>query len=352
MSDIQDDPAKRRANMRHEVSLPAVAIDPVCGKFECEIEDVSAMGLALRMDMITPIPGKEPLRKGARIDLSFAQNLQGAPQTTVTAPCTIMWRSPIAFGVRFVEVDEALRAALKFIAETAVNEHAAAKSEEHGLSSAEQDRIILECLKTIKKLLPNLIWAFRTELTRLLTAKAEEADRKSAEKLRADATLIDDKAAAISRTIEHRFLQCFAAASGMEETQELAASYLQKTLGRTTVGQPEKLAIDEAAERKARVVSLGQVAEERFKKKFFDLDVRLANVIEHPLNREQNPLAPAVAFGILWDATVTYCDSTEVQGLIPLAIRSRVIPLIGEMYEALLKTLDDAGAKHIFNLNR
>jgi hypothetical protein len=138
----------------------------------------------------------------------------------------------------------------------------------------------------------------------------------------------------------------------MEETQELAAGYLEKTFGASTAGRRRELENDEVAERKARVVSLGQVAEERFKKKFFDLDVRLANVIEHPLNREKNPLAPSVAFGILWDATVAYCDSTEVLHLIPQAIQKRVIPLIGELYDALLKTLDETGAKRIFDLNR
>lgn len=352
MADTDEDWGKRRANMRHEVAIPAVAEDPICGNFRCTIEDVSSTGMALVMEAVAPKPGQEPLKQGTRVGLTFAPDPENAPMSKVTVPCTVMWRTPVAFGVRFAETNESLNAALRTIASAAVEERVATNGRGAGLS-AEQRRVMLECRRTVQRLLPNLIWTLRTEITRILRTKADETDNeRAAAALRADADLIDEKSAAIGRTIEHQFLQGFAVASDLDETQELTMSHLAATLGGEKSGGRGGLADNAEVDQNSRITALAHTAEERFKAKYFELDVRLANVIEHPLDRDSNPLAPATACRILWRATVTYCDSAETQRALQTAIQKRVTPLLGEMYEELHKTLDNAGAQRIFDMSK
>lgn len=351
MADSDEDWGKRRANMRHEVQLPAVAEDPICGTFRCTIEDVSSTGMALVMEAVAPQPGQEPLKQGRRVGLTFAPDPENAPLSKISVPCTVMWRTPVAFGVRFVEINEALRAGLKAIASHAVEDRVAS-TKRTGLSP-EQRGIMLECRKTVQRLLPNLIWTLRTEITRLLRAKAEELDNDAlAAPLLADAKLIDEKSSAIGRTIEHQFLQGFAVASDLDETQELTMGHLAGTLGGVKGNASAGLADNAEVDQNSRITALAHTTEERYKSKYFELDVRLANVIEHPLDRDKNPLAPATACRILWQATVTYCNSVEVQRALQNAIQKRITPLLGEMYEELHKTLDKAGAQRIFDLKR
>lgn len=84
---------------------------------------------------------------------------------------------------------------------------------------------------------------------------------------------------------------------------------------------------------------MAHIAEEPYKSKLFELNIRLKDVIRHRMDNESNPLYPTGACRIFWDATIEYCDSRRVRRHLKEAITARVIPLLGEIYDELHKTL-------------
>ncbi len=110
-----DDWGKRRGSIRHEVSLPAIVVDRKGYAVACTIEDISSTGMALKIDLKTPEPGREALDQGSSGRLEFSVKSLQAGQHKVQVPVQIMWRTPTGMGVRFKRNDESLRDALKII---------------------------------------------------------------------------------------------------------------------------------------------------------------------------------------------------------------------------------------------
>jgi hypothetical protein len=347
--DSHDTWGRRRANMRHEVSLPAIIIDRSVGPMACAIEDISSTGMLLSLELFMAEPGREPLKAGTRADLEFAPEGDDAPTDNVSVEVEVMWRTPVAVGVRFVNIDDALRGALRKVVAAAVASRGGMSNERREQLEAVRRRILLACRKTVQRLLPNIIWSMRSEVTKRLRAMADGATPDDARVARSEADAIDEKANAIGRTIERQFLQSYAEASDLDQTQELTVRHLASTFTGKKDGKP-KLVGANVSDRNARILAIGLAAEERYKKQFFSLNVRLANVIGHPIEAESNPLVPGNACRIMWEATISHCDSPRVQRCLQQAMQQRIVPLLGELYDALEKTLDEEGAQRIFDL--
>ena len=344
-----DDWGRRRGSIRHEVSLPAIVFDRKNNAVACTIEDISSTGMALKIDLKTPEPGREALEQGTGGRLEFSVRLATEGSHKVQVPVQIMWRTPIGLGVRFKRSDDALRLALKSIAQAAVEARGAEPGPGRRVRATQHRKIMLACRKTAEKLLPNIIWTLRTEVGRRLRHEADGAPVAHAREARAEADLIDEKAIPIGRTIERQFLQAFAVVSDLDQTQELTVAplFIKKPEGGAAGGLD--VVGDESVEQDSTIIAIGHAAAEKFKLKLFQLNVRLANVLGHPLDPASNPLHPATACRIFWQATVEYVDSPRVRRCLYDAIRLRVVPLIGELYDAIDKTLDEEGAPRAFD---
>ncbi len=134
----------------------------------------------------------------------------------------------------------------------------------------------------------------------------------------------------------------------MDQTQEMtvAPMFLKNPEG--DVNGAYDMVGDEQVQQDATILAIGHAAAEKFKLKLFQLNVRLAGVLGHPLDPDANPLQPATACRILWQATVDFCDSPRMRRCLHDAIRVRVVPLLGELYDAIEKTLDEEGVPRAF----
>lgn len=343
--DDDDDWGARRAHLRHAVAIDAVALDPRCGEIACLVEDLSASGMALRTELSAPVPGKEPLKPGVEIKLRFAP-APGAEEITVAG--RVMWRRPTAFGLRFSQIDETLTAALRAVARSAVEARLGGTASVRREMTAAQRSMIRDCRRTLLKLVPNLVWSLRSELASQLRLAAQGAGNDEAAVLISNADTVDEQATNIARTIEHEFLQGFAEATGTDETQEMSLAIVA-----AAAASKEQAALEITADRDARdaaiVAVLGNGARERFKVQFFELDVRLANVVGHVLDSQVNSIAPEVACSILWSGITRFADSPNVRRYLRKAMQQRAIPLLGELYAALHEALDEAGAETYFD---
>ena len=344
-----DDWGRRRGSIRHEVSLPAIVFDRKNNAVACTIEDISSTGMALKIDLKTPEPGREALEQGTSARLEFSVRLIDGSSQKVQAPVQIMWRTPVGLGVRFKRQDDNLRTALKAIAHAAVEARVVDPAQGRHGRSPEHRKVMLACRKTAEKLLPNIIWTLRTETGRRLRHEADASTPSQARDARTEADLLDEKAIPIGRTIERQFLQAFAVVSDLDQTQELTVAPLLMKRPASAAAPGFDVVADEEAEQDSTIIAIGHAAAEKFKLKLFQLNVRLANVLGHPLDPRENPLQPATACRILWQATVEYCDSPRVRRCLHDAIRLRVVPLLGELYDAIDKTLDDGRVPRAFD---
>ena len=343
-----DDWGRRRGSIRHDVSLPAIVFDRRGTAVACTVEDISSTGMSLKIDLKAAEPGREALEQSTSARLEFSVRSGTGASQKVVVPVQVMWRTPVGLGLRFKRQDDNLRAALKVIAQAAVEARVA---EPVGGRRARPDnhrKVMLACRKTSEKLLPNIIWALRTETVKRLRHEADGATPAQAREARAEADLLDEKAIPIGRTIERQFLQAFAVVSDMDQTQEMTvAPPFMKSGGGDAAGAIGVVGNDES-QQDATILAIGHATAEKFKLKLFQLNVRLAGVLGHTLDPEDNPLQPVTTCRILWSSTVEYCDSPRVRRCLHDAIRARVVPLLGELYEALEKTLDEEGVPRAF----
>lgn len=257
-----DDWGRRRGSIRHEVSLPAIVFDRKNNTVACTIEDISSTGMALKIDLKTPEPGREALEQGTSARLEFSVRLIDGSSQKVQAPVQIMWRTPVGLGVRFKRQDDNLRTALKAIAHAAVEARVVNPAQSRHGRSPEHRKIMLACRKTAEKLLPNIIWTLRTETGRRLRHEADTSTPSQARDARAEADLLDEKAIPIGRTIERQFLQAFAVASDLDQTQELTVAplLLKKPGGAAAPGFV--VVDDEEAEQNSTIIAIGHAAAE------------------------------------------------------------------------------------------
>ncbi|MGR8918510.1 MAG: DUF1631 family protein, partial [Gammaproteobacteria bacterium] len=332
---------RRRTNMRHEVAIPGRITDQHGIRLACEIEDVSSSGMALALESHTPEPGREPLEQGTLATLEFAPDPMHAPEQQVSVRCRVMWRAPVAVGISFQEQTPELRAALRTIAQAAVIARVNESQQRGRGLGAEQRQTLQACRKTVQKMLPNMMWVLRTELVKRLRAAASSASGTDAKEALAEAERIEEHAMAISRAIEQRVLQGFGQASDLDETQELTLMQIRRV--RNHEASHAEMVDDRAAEQNARITALAQAIEDRFKSAFFELNVRMANVLGHPLDENTNPLVPGNACRIIWHSVTEQADSLRVQQELKAAMLEKVMPLLGEIYGAVNETLDGAG---------
>ncbi|MGE0486070.1 MAG: DUF1631 family protein [Gammaproteobacteria bacterium] len=343
--DPDTDWGRRRENLRHAVQVSADITDRLGVQSNAVIEDISATGMALRIDPISATQGKEPFSKDTVATLAFA-----AGGTRIEIAARIMWRTPRGIGVRFVEVTPALSRALRDLAEAAVSARVEEAEQHRPSLSASQRTVLHACRKTLQKQLPNIIWVMRTELVNALRLAATGVVAAEAQALLADAEACENLGMSITRTIEHQVLASFAEASDLDETQELTLMQLRAAAG----GQTSELDVQNAsaAERGARVTSLAHTVEERYKTRFFELNVRLANVLGRPLDATTNPLVPGNLCRALWGAVTTARTSPRVEKYLQQVMLGKVMPLVGELYAALNATLDEYGARRVFDVRR
>lgn len=351
LDNAEDDWGHRRANMRHEVAVPGRLTEALGIEVDCVIEDVSKSGMLLAIEPVPTEPNREPLKTGSNATLEFTPDPVNDPANKVTTQVRIMWRAPVALGVAFNEDTPALREALATIARAAV-EARVEQGQSTGLTAA-QRAVLKECRKTVQKLLPNIVWSMRTDLANRIRTAADEAGDDNRRAMEAEANLIDEKAMAITRTIEHQFLQGFAAVSDLEQTQEMTLMQLRTTEKSKDAALAEAaLELQGAADHNAHIAAVAQALEEQYRSQFFELNVRLANVLGHQLDAARNPLVPSNACRIIWQAVVNYSDSQLVQKHLRYTLLQRVMPLLGELYDGINKTLDENGAQRIFDVRK
>ena len=85
------------------------------------------------------------------------------------------------------------------------------------------------------------------------------------------------------------------------------------------------------------LAAIAHTVHERYKTKYFELDVRLANVLGHKLDAKSNALRPDNLCGIVWRAIIEYCDSDRVQ----LALKQVILTDIAEADVTLGSSGDD-----------
>lgn len=346
---------RRRTNLRHRVSVPAIIADSHGNAIECVIEDLSATGMMLSLDMLLSTeklssdPGRDPLSQGAGARLFFPPDPIDEPHVTMGTDVEVMWRAPTALGVRFTDESPDLQEALASIAAAAVSE----RMDESELSSheltTEQRAVMRACRKALQNALPNLVWVMRTELVRRLRASAaEDKDNEVAEA----ADIVESKSLAISRTAEHEILQGFSEASDLEQTQELTIMQIQSAVKSKAAEKSVDVESADKTEQSTYVKAVAHTVEERYKTAFFQLNIRLANVLGRPLNQKSNTLVPGQLVRLLWEAVAQYIESRKAQKQLQQVMLHNVMPLIGELYETLHKTLDDAGASQVMDVRQ
>ena len=347
--DADDDWGRRRSSIRHEVKLHGVIYDRKSTPIACTIDDISATGMALRLDITAADPGRELLQQGSGARLEFSPDPPHPEIAKFVVPVQVMWRTPIGAGIRFKKIDDTLRAALRGVAKAAVESRVEANPALRHTLAIKQRKTMLACRKAIEKLLPNMIWTLRTETVRRLRHVADGATAATAREARAAADLIDEKANAIGRTIERLFLQELAETSDLDRTQELtvAPMFIKKAI--ETTSPAVNVVEHQVAEQDSTIIAIAHAATERYKLKLFQLNIRLASVLGHPPDHSSNPLEPENSCRIFWQATVEFCDTPIVRRCLHDAIRMRIVPLLGELYDALDKILDEQGVHRAFD---
>jgi len=212
----------KRSRLRHAVEVPAQILGSKGPPIDCVIEDLSSAGMFLHYDALISEGSVEPLKVGTRVRVKFMPPEPDAVAVTIQAE--IMRNRPHGIGVQLIGLNESQRDAVRAIAVTAVEARSSGdESPARGdrRDSADVRKIMRDCLKTIERHLPNIIWALRTEVASRLRLAAEGKAHPQADEIATDAEHLESKATAIGRTIERRILLGFAEAGGLENTQEL-----------------------------------------------------------------------------------------------------------------------------------
>ena len=341
--------ARSERPLRHEVAIPATIIGRESAPVECEIRDLSSTGMSLAMQLQIPDTMDDPLGEGCKAEVAFTPDPEHAPVDKISLPVQIMWRHPQGVGIRFLKSNNTLRAALSTVARNAVDSRLNDLAGSNRFSPVEQRKILSACRKSLEKLLPNIIWALRTDVSRRLRLFAEDASPEDASETRAEADQIDEHASAIDRTIEIGFFRSFARSVDLDQTYELKFADVISTPAPDANDDTLDVVGEQATEHVAAITAMAHVAEERYKSKLFELNIRLKDVVGHRMDNESNPLYPTAACRLFWDGTLEYCSSPRVRRHLHDAITARVVPLLGEIYDELHKILNAHGVPSAFD---
>ncbi|MFT5446320.1 MAG: hypothetical protein ACI9DC_001486 [Gammaproteobacteria bacterium] len=359
--DDEIEPHRRQENsrsggLRHDVSIPVRVEGLRGGDMNATIQDVSSTGMSMRLPMSATEHDDKVLPFGSSLSIVFAPDHANAPEDVVRLSVVVTRRQLPIIGVRFIDINQDQRHALRVLAMLAVESRTTSKSgarDTVARPDPELDAraIMIACRKVIEQRLPNIVWTLRTELvTQLRIMGLNDTDKSEA---KAEAELIEQKSTAITRTIERQVLQTFAELSGLDSTQELVFTRAQLEQAAKQMADKKVGLIDrKSLERSIAINTACKRLESTLAGKSFDLNVRLANVLGRRIEDDQTPLAPSTMCRILWQAVQQYCESPHVDVSLHAVIVKRIMPMISELYGDLGTTLDKNNVPTSYWLNK
>ncbi len=344
---------RRSAGLRHSVTVSARILGQSGDPIVAEILNISSNGMFLGYDLLVPQGGPEPLKVGTTISIAFEPDLEGAPEDTIILEAEIMRQQPHGIGVHLLDMTKEQRAAIQKMAIAVVDPNEPLENQPRYTAPSKKTgqqpdpkAITRQCRKILERHLPSMIWALRTEVSKRLrhADKDPEEQRLGA----ADADLMEQKASAVGRTIERRVMLAFAELGGLDSTQELvftspAAADANKP------NTPLGLVAHDDAEKSAGLQATVRRVQATVQRQSFEVNIRLADVLGHRVDNEENPLLPGVMCRMLWDSTIEYCDTPRVQRHLQEAIWRRIAPLLTDLYDDLEAVLDEYGVRGAFS---
>ena len=333
-STTADDPRGRRAGVRHDVAIPALLVGEQPRPYPCEIRDLSRSGMLLGKDVDTTEDYRYPMEAGRKVNLEFVPDQGEGRAQKVSLPVEIVWRTTLGIGVRYLDMNDDSLATLRGVVR-AVMKSRTSDLDNGGFAASDKRRVMRACRKTAQRLLPNIIWTLRSEVSAQLRQKAQRGSRAHQGGAAADAKLIDDKANVIGLTIERHFLQRFAEAVDLDQTQELVFMHMASDDAGGDVVDVH------AAARYAAIDAIVKRAKEHYAPRLSELNGRFAVVLGREVDDETNPMLPQLLCRILWDVIIEFCDRPRIRASLKDVITTRIVPLLDELYDELNKTLDD-----------
>ncbi|MGB1880268.1 MAG: PilZ domain-containing protein [Gammaproteobacteria bacterium] len=342
---------QRRNNLRHEVSIPARIVDSRGRSMNCVIQDVSSTGASLAVQFREPVPGRPSLQKDSEATLVFHPEPEDAPDDTVEIPVRVVWRAPVAAGLEFAGLTDAALTDLKQLVDQAVRDRLLeAEAVRRDLTPLQRE-ILEACLNQLRVLLPNLLWQLRSELPKRLHAEARNLRGDKLQSLERALGKFEKEMMTISDELEEQFLRGFLEAAELDRTLSMTTELARMTWQSGPPGQPAS-GISKALLQnyEARIGSIGHAMEERLKGFYFELSVRLANVLGHKLSAELNPLEPMTAARILWYTVANRCAERETLKELQEVILHNLVPAFEGIYQGLDRALDEHRVKRFSDL--
>ena len=344
----------RSGGLRHVMAVPAGIRWNSGGSIEAQIRDVSRDGMYLRHALLSERGDVDALRIGALVTVSVpADPAHGLDQDTAFS-AEVVRRLPHGVGVRLLDMTREHVHVLRLLALLAVESRKATgtlgKANDRPPEEKRDVRLIMgSCRKVIERRLPNLIWTLRTETAkRLRLMNAADGEGKRVD-TKGFAQTIEDKALAIGRTIERRVIQTFAEVGGLDDTQEVVLTHVQRAnIKAASSGEKPILLDNKALDGHVAMHAAKQRFEAALAGKSFEVNVRLANVVGRRIDNIENPLVPGVMCRILWQAITAHVDSAHVQACLRETLVNHVIALLGDLYDDLDSTLDQQGVAKAF----
>ena len=341
---------QQRRAMRHETSVPGRIVDYQNSELYCTALNISATGMRLELEASAPEIGKTPLKKGtfATVWLEDEQAEAGAERELELA-VEIMWRTVVSCGVRFRDMTPAQRDRLEAIVEAAVRNRIGAVAVARERLGSGQLQVFQACRDTVRKKLPNILYSMRIELINRLKERKKQAGDEAKLELQSAIAAFERAMLDISTTIENEFLASFEEAADLDVTQELKLDDLADTVSLASIlgASPRR---KPAKTYDGNLEGLAHRIDEKLKKHFFELSVRMANVMGHTLDESANSLTPKTATRIFWSGVVEHCDNKSVKRELQSVLFRDITPLLDELYDALDEVLDRHNVPHFDTL--
>ena len=343
----------RKGGLRHKMDVPARIMLKGGGRLDAKIRNVSATGMYLRHAMLAEKGDVEVLQIGNLVLIYFAPDPENAPGEKVRLYAEIVRRLPHGIGVRFLNMTSEHKRALRVLAVLAFHARevsaTAAKDAESSSTAKRDARVITSaCRKVIERRLPNMIWALRTEVAkRLRLMPRGEAHGKGLDG-RVLAQIIEDKGTVISRTIERRVIQTFAEVGGLDDTQEVLFTGIQRAKIKAAAGREPNLVANETLDGTVAMDATCQRFESALASKSFDVNVRLANVVRRRIDNIENPLVPKVICRMMWESVAEHSNARSVHTCLHDTLIEQVVPLLSDLYDEIQKTLDQHQVPRVF----
>lgn len=336
----------RSGGLRHVMAVPARIQFAGGGGLDAQIRNLSRDGMFLRHAMLVEKGDVDVLRVGTPLSVTFAPDHASTPDDKVQLSAEIVRRLPNGIGVRFVNMTREHRHALRVLAVLTVRARGsfgATSQERDEERAAKRDpRVIMgACRKVIERRLPNMIWTLRTEVAKQLRLTGQSATAGDPVDAREAAKAIEDKALAIGRTIERRVIQTFAEVGGLDDTQEVVLTLVQRAKIKAAAAGKEPALMDhEIIDGSVAMMATVQRFESALIGKSFEINVRMANVVGRRIDNLENPLVPQVICRMMWQSFTEHSESPRVHTCLHETLVGHIIPLLSEMYDELTKTLD------------